>query len=117
MILMTYCFIRANIDNNGWHYPIGSDDKAGIAEIISAMEYLIDHHEIKHGPIRIGFTHDEEIGRGAHKFDVEKFGAAWAYTMDGSQIENWNMKISTLPVPLSRSREKLSTRAMPRGKW
>lgn len=74
---------------------LGADDKAGIAEIISAMEYLVQHPEIKHGKIRIGFTPDEEIGRGAHKFDVKKFGAAWAYTMDGSQIgeleyENFN---------------------------
>ncbi|MFD2561646.1 peptidase T [Aquimarina rubra] len=74
---------------------LGADDKAGIAEIVSAMEYLIQHPEIKHGKIRVGFTPDEEIGRGAHKFDVEKFGAAWAYTMDGSQIgeleyENFN---------------------------
>lgn len=74
---------------------LGADDKAGIAEIISAMEYLIDHPEIKHGKIRVGFTPDEEIGRGAHKFDVKKFGADWAYTMDGSQVgeleyENFN---------------------------
>ena len=74
---------------------LGADDKEGICEIISAMEYLINHPEIKHGKIRIGFTPDEEIGRGAHKFDVEKFGAAWAYTMDGSQVgeleyENFN---------------------------
>lgn len=74
---------------------LGADDKAGIAEIISAMEYLIQHPETKHGNIRVGFTPDEEIGRGAHKFDVEKFGADWAYTMDGSQIgeleyENFN---------------------------
>ena len=74
---------------------LGADDKAGIAEIISAMEYLVQHPEIKHGKIRVGFTPDEEIGRGAHKFDVEKFGADWAYTMDGSQIgeleyENFN---------------------------
>ncbi len=74
---------------------LGADDKAGIAEIISAMEYLVNHPEIKHGKIRIGFTPDEEIGRGAHKFDVEKFGADWAYTMDGSQVgeleyENFN---------------------------
>src|SRR5690554_4990817 len=74
---------------------LGADDKAGITEIVSAMEYLINHPEIKHGKIRIGFTPDEEIGRGAHKFDVEKFGADWAYTMDGSQIgeleyENFN---------------------------
>ena len=74
---------------------LGADDKAGITEIVTAMEYLIQHPEIKHGKIRIGFTPDEEIGRGAHKFDVEKFGADWAYTMDGSQIgeleyENFN---------------------------
>lgn len=74
---------------------LGADDKAGITEIVSAMEYLIQHPEIKHGKIRVGFTPDEEIGRGAHKFDVEKFGAQWAYTMDGSQIgeleyENFN---------------------------
>ncbi len=74
---------------------LGADDKAGITEIMSAMEYLIQHPEIKHGKIRVGFTPDEEIGRGAHKFDVEKFGCDWAYTMDGSQIgeleyENFN---------------------------
>jgi tripeptide aminopeptidase len=74
---------------------LGADDKAGICEIVSAMEYLIKHPEIKHGKIRVGFTPDEEIGRGAHKFDVQKFGADWAYTMDGSQIgeleyENFN---------------------------
>ncbi|EPR74418.1 Tripeptide aminopeptidase [Winogradskyella psychrotolerans RS-3] len=74
---------------------LGADDKAGITEIITAMEYLINHPEIKHGKIRIGFTPDEEIGRGAHKFDVDKFGADWAYTMDGSQVgeleyENFN---------------------------
>lgn len=74
---------------------LGADDKAGITEIVSAMEYLVQHPEILHGKIRIGFTPDEEIGRGAHKFDVEKFGAQWAYTMDGSQVgeleyENFN---------------------------
>jgi len=74
---------------------LGADDKAGICEIVSAMEHLVKHPEIKHGEIRIGFTPDEEIGRGAHKFDVAKFGADWAYTMDGSQIgeleyENFN---------------------------
>jgi tripeptide aminopeptidase len=74
---------------------LGADDKAGITEIVTAMEYLIKHPEIKHGTIKVGFTPDEEIGRGAHKFDVEKFGADWAYTMDGSQIgeleyENFN---------------------------
>jgi len=74
---------------------LGADDKAGVAEIITAMEYLVQHPEIKHGKICVGFTPDEEIGRGAHKFDVEKFGADWAYTVDGSQIgeleyENFN---------------------------
>jgi len=74
---------------------LGADDKAGITEIITAMEYLIEHPEIKHGKIRIAFTPDEEVGKGAHKFDVEKFGAEWAYTMDGSQVgeleyENFN---------------------------
>ena len=74
---------------------LGADDKAGITEIISAMEYLIDNPQISHGKIRVGFTPDEEIGRGAHKFDVKKFGAKWAYTMDGSQVgelefENFN---------------------------
>ena len=74
---------------------LGADDKAGITEIVSAMEYLINHPEIKHGNIRICFTPDEEVGKGAHKFDIEQFGADWAYTMDGSQIgeleyENFN---------------------------
>lgn len=74
---------------------LGADDKAGITEIVTAMEYLVKHPEIKHGKIRVGFTPDEEIGRGAHHFDVKKFGADWAYTMDGSQIgeleyENFN---------------------------
>jgi tripeptide aminopeptidase len=74
---------------------LGADDKAGVCEIVSSMEYLVQHPEIKHGPIKVGFTPDEEIGRGAHKFDVNKFGAQWAYTMDGSQIgeleyENFN---------------------------
>jgi tripeptide aminopeptidase len=74
---------------------LGADDKAGITEIVTAMEYLIKNPEIKHGKIRVGFTPDEEIGRGAHKFDVKKFGANWAYTIDGSQIgeleyENFN---------------------------
>ncbi|MAU25957.1 MAG: peptidase T [Muricauda sp.] len=80
---------------------LGADDKAGVAEIITAMEYLIQHPEIKHGKIRVGFTPDEEIGRGAHHFDVEKFGAAWAYTIDGSQVgeleyENFNAAKATL---------------------
>jgi tripeptide aminopeptidase len=65
---------------------LGADDKAGIAEIMTAMAYLLEHPEIPHGTIRIGFTPDEEIGRGAHHFDVKGFGAQWAYTIDGSQI-------------------------------
>lgn len=74
---------------------LGADDKAGVAEIVTAAEFLLAHPEIKHGKIAIGFTPDEEIGRGAHKFDVEKFGAEWAYTMDGSEAgeleyENFN---------------------------
>ena len=74
---------------------LGADDKAGIAEIVTAMAYLIEHPEIKHGAIRVAFTPDEEVGKGAHKFDVEKFKAQWAYTLDGSQIgeleyENFN---------------------------
>ena len=74
---------------------LGADDKAGIAEIITAIAYLKAHPEIKHGKIRIGFNPDEEIGEGAHKFDVEKFGCEWAYTMDGGELgelefENFN---------------------------
>ena len=74
---------------------LGADDKAGLTEIVSAMEYLVAHPEIKHGKIRVGFTPDEEIGQGADHFDVEKFGAEWAYTMDGGEIgelefENFN---------------------------
>jgi tripeptide aminopeptidase len=65
---------------------LGADDKAGIAEIISAVEYLMAHPEIEHGDIRIAFNPDEEIGQGAHKFDVERFGAEWGYTMDGGEI-------------------------------
>ena len=74
---------------------LGADDKAGIAEIVSAMVYLKQHPEIKHGKIRVGFNPDEEIGMGAHLFDVEKFGCDWAYTMDGGEVgelefENFN---------------------------
>lgn len=74
---------------------LGADDKAGLAEIVTAMEYLLAHPEIKHGKIRVGFTPDEEIGQGADHFDVEKFGAEWAYTIDGGEIgelefENFN---------------------------
>ncbi len=82
---------------------LGADDKAGITEIVTAMEYLIQHPEIKHGKVRVGFTPDEEIGRGAHKFDVAAFGADWAYTMDGSQIgeleyENFNAASAKITI-------------------
>ena len=74
---------------------LGADDKAGIAEIITAMEYLVSHPEIKHGTVKVGFTPDEEVGRGVDFFDVKKFGADYAYTMDGGEIgeleyENFN---------------------------
>ncbi len=74
---------------------LGADDKAGVTEIVSAMEYLIQHPEIKHGKLKIGFTPDEEVGKGAHKFDIEKFATDWAYTMDGGRVgeleyENFN---------------------------
>ena len=82
---------------------LGADDKAGIAEIVGAMAYLIAHPEIEHGDIRIGFNPDEEIGLGAHKFDVEKFGAKWAYTMDGGEVgelefENFNAASAVVEV-------------------
>ena len=78
---------------------LGADDKAGIAEIISAVVYLQNHPEIKHGKIRIAFNPDEEIGQGAHKFDVARFGCDWAYTMDGGEIgelefENFNAAVA-----------------------
>ena len=74
---------------------LGADDKAGVAEIMDAVQYIMAHPEFKHGPIRIGFTPDEEIGRGVVKFDVEKFDAVYAYTMDGGEVgelefENFN---------------------------
>ncbi|MDO4823566.1 MAG: peptidase T [Bacteroidales bacterium] len=77
------------------HTLLGADDKAGIAEIVQAMVYLMEHPEIKHGKVRVGFNPDEEIGMGAHLFDVEKFGCDFAYTMDGSEVgeiefENFN---------------------------
>ncbi len=83
------------------HTLLAADDKAGIAEIMEAMQYLTEHPEIKHGEIKIGFTPDEEIGRGADLFDVKKFGADFAYTMDGGQIgeleyENFNAAAATI---------------------
>ena len=82
---------------------LGADDKAGLAEIVTAMEYLIAHPEIKHGKIRVGFTPDEEIGQGADHFDVAKFNAEWAYTMDGGEIgeleyENFNAASAKITV-------------------
>jgi tripeptide aminopeptidase len=82
---------------------LGADDKAGVAEIMNAMQYLIDHPEVEHGKIRIAFTPDEEIGRGADKFDVAKFGARWAYTMDGSEVgeleyENFNAASAKIEI-------------------
>ena len=90
------------IVTNG-HTLLGADDKAGIAEILTAMAYLKAHPEIKHGAIRVGFTPDEEIGLGAHKFDVEKFGCEWAYTLDGGEIgeleyENFNAASAVITV-------------------
>lgn len=78
---------------------LGADDKAGVAGIVTAMEYLLAHPEIKHGPVRVAFNPDEEIGRGAHKFDVPAFGADFGYTMDGGEIgelefENFNAAVA-----------------------
>ncbi len=85
------------------HTLLGADDKAGIAEIVEAMAYLMEHPEIEHGRVRIAFNPDEEIGAGAHLFDVEKFGAEWAYTMDGSEVgeleyENFNAAAATIHI-------------------
>ena len=82
---------------------LGADDKAGIAEIVTAMTYLMGHPEIEHGRIRIAFNPDEEIGMGAHLFDVEKFGCQWAYTMDGSEVgeleyENFNAASAKITI-------------------
>lgn len=82
---------------------LGADDKAGVAEIIDAVQYLMDHPEIEHGKIRIGFNPDEEIGLGAHKFDVGKFGCDFAYTMDGGEIgeleyENFNAASAKITI-------------------
>ena len=82
---------------------LGADDKAGIAEIMNAVQYMVGHPEFRHGEIKIGFTPDEEIGRGVVKFDVEKFGARYAYTMDGGQIgeleyENFNAAGATVHI-------------------
>ncbi len=88
-------YVGQNLIHTDGNTLLGADDKAGVAEIMDAMDYLIKHPEIKHGKIRVGFNPDEEIGMGADKFNVEKFGADWAYTMDGSVVgeleyENFN---------------------------
>ena len=85
------------------HTLLGADDKAGIAEIVQAMVYLKEHPEIKHGKIRVGFNPDEEIGLGAHQFDVQKFNCQWAYTMDGSELgelefENFNAASAKITI-------------------
>ena len=90
------------IVTNG-HTLLGADDKAGIAEIVQAMVYLLEHPEIKHGTIRVAFNPDEEIGLGAHKFDVEKFNCDWAYTMDGGEVgeleyENFNAASAKISI-------------------
>ncbi len=82
---------------------LGADDKAGVAEIMNAVQYIVEHPEFKHGEIKIGFTPDEEIGRGVVKFDVKKFGAKYAYTMDGGRIgeleyENFNAAAATVRI-------------------
>ena len=85
------------------HTLLGADDKAGIAEIVSAMAYLVQHPEVKHGRVRVAFNPDEEIGRGAHQFDVERFGCEWAYTMDGGELgelefENFNAASARIDI-------------------
>lgn len=82
---------------------LGADDKAGVAEIMDAVQYIVNHPEFKHGPVRIGFTPDEEIGRGVVKFDVERFGAVYAYTMDGGEageleFENFNAASASVHI-------------------
>ena len=85
------------------HTLLGADDKAGIAEIVSAMAYLVQHLEVKHGRVRVAFNPDEEIGRGAHQFDVKRFGCEWAYTIDGGEVgelefENFNAASARIDI-------------------
>ncbi len=91
---------------------LGADDKAGVAEIITAVEYLQLHPEIEHGKIRIAFNPDEEIGQGAHKFDVERFGADWGYTM-----VNWNSRISMPLLPRLHLKGATCILVMPSIRW
>ena len=109
------------IVTNG-HTLLGADDKAGIAEIVQAMIYLMEHPEIEHGKIRVGFNPDEEIGLGAHKFDVEKFGCEWGYTMDGGELgelefENFNaaaakIEVTGVSVPPGYAKDKMINAAL-----
>ena len=104
------------------HTLLGADDKAGIAEIVTAIEWLIAHPEVKHGKVRVGFNPDEEIGMGAHKFNVEKFGCEWAYTMDGGELgeieyENFNaaaakIEITGVSVPPGYAKGKMVNAAL-----
>jgi len=93
---------------------LGADDKAGIAEIVSACVYLMEHPEIERGTVRIAFNPDEEIGMGAHKFDVEKFGCDFAYTMDGSEVGEIELRTSTRLPPRLRLRAAAFILAMQR---
>lgn len=96
---------------------LGADNKAGIAEIMTAMAYLITHPEIKHGKIRVAFTPDEEIGRGPHKFDVAAFGASYAYTVDGGRSASWSTRVSMPLPPKSPLKASTSIPEPPRVKW
>ena len=96
---------------------LGADDKAGITEIVSAMEHLINNPDIKHGDIRVGFTPDEEIGRGAHKFDVEKLEPTGRIRWTVAKLVNWNMKILMPQEPKLLLKVKLFIQVMPREKW
>ena len=96
---------------------LGADDKAGVAEIMDAVQYIVAHPEFKHGPIKIGFTPDEEIGRGVVKFDVPRFGADYAYTRwTAARSANWSSRTSTPHRPRSTSRAGTCTRAMRRAR-
>ena len=97
------CYVGETLITTDGTTLLGADDKAGIAEILTAMEYLMEHPEIEHGVIKIGFTPDEEIGRGANLFDVKKFGAEFAYTIDGGRLgeveyENFNAASAVIKI-------------------
>jgi len=96
---------------------LGADDKAGVAEIMTAMNYLLRHPEIKHGKVRVAFTPDEEIGRGPHKFDVKNSTPNTPIRWTAAASANCSTKASTRPAPKSRSKETTSTRARRRERW